>query len=110
MTIPLLKPADRVEVTVLVDNYIDVLVPPATPVDRRLPLDPCRTLFAEHGFSCLVRIFSGNRDHAVLLDAGQSGECLLHNASQLGYPLSAVEAIVLSHGHFDHFGGLCEDF
>jgi 7,8-dihydropterin-6-yl-methyl-4-(beta-D-ribofuranosyl)aminobenzene 5'-phosphate synthase len=110
MTEHLLKPADRVEVTVLVDNYIDLFVPPATPVDRRLPFDAGRMLLAEHGLSCLVRVFAGKKEHVVLLDAGLSSGCMAHNARQLGIDLSAVEAVVLSHGHFDHTGGLTEFF
>jgi len=106
MTENLLKPADRVEVTVLVDNYIDLFVPQSTPVDRRLPFDPGRMLLAEHGLSCLVRVFAGRKEHAVLLDAGLSRECMAWNARQLGIPLAGMEAVVLSHGHFDHTGGL----
>jgi 7,8-dihydropterin-6-yl-methyl-4-(beta-D-ribofuranosyl)aminobenzene 5'-phosphate synthase len=110
MTEKTLKPADRVEVTVLVDNYIDLFVPPATPADRRLPFDPGRLLLAEHGLSCLVRVFAGNREHTILLDAGLSKDCLFHNARELGLDLHAVKAVVLSHGHFDHIGGLAEFF
>jgi 7,8-dihydropterin-6-yl-methyl-4-(beta-D-ribofuranosyl)aminobenzene 5'-phosphate synthase len=110
MTEKRLKPADRVEVTVLVDNYSDLLIPPATPVDRRLPYDPSRRLLAEHGLSCLVRVFSGKKEHTILLDAGLSRDCLFPNARQLGISLAEVEAVVLSHGHYDHFGGLEEVF
>ncbi|MFZ1128789.1 MBL fold metallo-hydrolase [Methanoregula sp.] len=110
MTENLLKPADRAEVTVLVDNYIDIFVPPATSVDHRLPFDPVRTLLAEHGLSCLVRVFSGKNEHAILLDAGLSGDCLFHNSRQLDLDLYTVEAVVLSHGHFDHTGGLVDFF
>jgi len=106
MTEQMVTPADRVEVTVLVDNYIDIFVPPATPVDRRLPFDTGRCLLAEHGLSCLVRVFSGNKEHTVLLDAGLSRECMAWNARQLGISLSGIEAVALSHGHFDHIGGL----
>ena len=106
----LLKPVDRAEVTVLVDNYIDMFVPQATPIEHRLPFDPNRTLLAEHGFSCLVRIFAGKHEHTILLDAGLSQGCLLHNARQLGTDMHTVEAVVLSHGHFDHTGGLGEFF
>src|SRR5271157_2488330 len=102
----LLNPADRLEVTILVDNYIDIFVPPATPVDRRLPFDPNRMLLAEHGLSCLVRVFSVKKEHGVLLDTGLSRECMAYNARQLGISLSAIGAVVLSHGHFDHTGGL----
>jgi 7,8-dihydropterin-6-yl-methyl-4-(beta-D-ribofuranosyl)aminobenzene 5'-phosphate synthase len=106
LTEHLLKPADRVEVTVLVDNYIDIFVPPATAVDRRLPFDPDRQIMAEHGFSCLVRVVAGKKEHTVLLDTGLSRDCMAWNARQLGVDLHAVEAVVLSHGHFDHTGGL----
>lgn len=100
------KTADRVEVTVLVDNYIDIFVPQATPVDHRLPFKPSRQILAEHGFSCIVRIITGKEEHAILLDAGLSRECMAWNARQLGISPDAIEAVVLSHGHFDHTGGL----
>lgn len=107
MTEHILKPADRVEITVLVDNYTDILIDtPSTPVDRRLPYNPERTILAEHGLSCLVRIFAGKREHAVLLDAGLSGEALPWNARQMGISLAGIEAVVLSHGHYDHTGAL----
>jgi 7,8-dihydropterin-6-yl-methyl-4-(beta-D-ribofuranosyl)aminobenzene 5'-phosphate synthase len=103
---PPLKPADRVEVTVLVDNYIDIFVQPSTPVERRLPFNTGRQILAEHGLSCLVRVFSGKKEHAVLLDTGLSRECMAWNARQLGISLAGIEAVTLSHGHFDHIGGL----
>lgn len=108
MTVPLLKPVDRAEITVLVDNYTDLLAAPSTPVDRRLPYDPKRQLLAEHGLSCMIRLFSGTREHAVLLDTGLSRQCLPWNARQLGISLAGIEAVVLSHGHYDHTGGLQE--
>jgi 7,8-dihydropterin-6-yl-methyl-4-(beta-D-ribofuranosyl)aminobenzene 5'-phosphate synthase len=101
-----LNPADRVEVTVLVDNYIDIFVPQSTPVDQRLPFNPARHILAEHGLSCLVRVFAGKREHTILLDTGLSQNCMAWNARQLGISLTQIEAVVLSHGHFDHTGGL----
>ena len=101
-----LKPADRVEVTVLVDNYIDIFAPQSTPVDQRLQFNPGRQLLAEHGLSCLVRVFAGKKGHMVLLDTGLSQNCMAWNARQLGISLAGIEAVVLSHGHFDHTGGL----
>jgi len=107
MTEHLLKPADRVEITVLVDNYTDFLImAPSTPVDHRLPYDPKRRILAEHGLSCLVRVFAGKKEHAVLLDAGLSSEALPWNARQMGISLVGIEAVVLSHGHYDHTGAL----
>lgn len=107
MTELLLKPADRVEITVLVDNYTDFLImTPSTPVDHRLSYDPERRILAEHGLSCLARIFAGKKEHTILLDAGLSPECLPWNARQMGKSLSGIEAVVLSHGHYDHTGAL----
>jgi len=102
-----LKPADRVEITVLVDNYTDSLInTPSTPVDRPLTYNPDRRILAEHGLSCLVKVFSGKKEHAVLLDAGLSDTCLPWNACQMGISLAGIEAVVLSHGHYDHTGAL----
>lgn len=56
----------------------------------------------EWGFSALVE-HSGRR---LLLDAGARPETVLRNAEELGEDLSSVDDIVLSHGHWDHTGGL----
>ena len=60
-----------------------------------------RGLLAEHGLSFWIEI--GSR--RILFDTGQS-DILLHNAQILGIDLSTVDGVVLSHGHYDHVGGL----
>lgn len=60
-----------------------------------------RELQAEHGLSFLVR----TGQHRLLFDTGQS-DLLARNARSLGLDLGQVEAVVLSHGHYDHTGGL----
>lgn len=62
-----------------------------------------RGLFAEHGLSVLVE----TGEKRILFDTGQSG-VYVHNAEQLGISLEGLDAIVLSHGHYDHTGGLAE--
>ena len=101
-----LREADKVEITILVDNYSDLLMLQGTEVIRRAMVPPPQAPLAEHGFSCLVKVYADSEEHAVLMDAGIGATCLLHNADLLQVDLNQVEAVVLSHGHFDHFGGL----
>ena len=61
---------------------------------------------AEHGFSALVRVRRGDSTTTVLFDTGLSPDAMVTNADRLGVDLSAIQAVVLSHGHFDHAGGL----
>lgn len=60
-----------------------------------------RGLLGEHGLSFLIEA-DGKR---ILFDTGQ-GMTLLHNARQLDISLHDLDAIALSHGHYDHTGGL----
>lgn len=55
----------------------------------------------EHGLSILIETDAGS----LLFDTGQTG-LVVDNARHLGLDLSHVERIVLSHGHYDHTGGL----
>jgi len=60
-------------------------------------------LLAEHGLSLWIEA-DGMR---LLLDTGQSG-AFARNAESLGIRLEDADAIILSHGHYDHTGGLAE--
>jgi 7,8-dihydropterin-6-yl-methyl-4-(beta-D-ribofuranosyl)aminobenzene 5'-phosphate synthase len=62
-----------------------------------------RGLLGEHGLSLRVE----TDGHRLLFDTGQ-GLALGHNAEALGIRLARVDAVVLSHGHYDHTGGLAQ--
>jgi 7,8-dihydropterin-6-yl-methyl-4-(beta-D-ribofuranosyl)aminobenzene 5'-phosphate synthase len=104
-----LKPVDAVEVTVLVDNVHDALVADsgvATRPKRRWDTFDREPLRAEHGYSLLVTVESGSRRESILYDAGVGRDTVLHNLDVLEIPPLELRAIVLSHGHADHHGGL----
>jgi 7,8-dihydropterin-6-yl-methyl-4-(beta-D-ribofuranosyl)aminobenzene 5'-phosphate synthase len=113
-----LDPADEVVVTTLVDNVYDALLtsdgtitraPLAAGTAQAPQFETGRTstgLMAEHGFSALVTVRRGDTTTSVLFDTGLSPDAMVTNAGRLGLDLSAVHAVVLSHGHFDHAGGL----
>lgn len=117
MLIPL-EPVDGMSITTLVDNVTDVFMPDQGPARRPVfALTPRRAvaslegpapdqLVAEHGFSALVTIRKGRRDHHLLFDAGVSPDGLVENMSRLDIDPGAIEAIICSHGHFDHTTGL----
>ncbi len=101
-----LREADRLEVTILVDNYSDLLLGPSTEVVKRLMLPPPLAPLAEHGFSCLIKVYSGAEEHIALLDSGLGETCFFHNIDLMKVDVQRIEATILSHGHFDHFGSL----
>jgi len=103
-----LQEVDKLEVTVLIDNYTDVLLLQGTDMVKRSMTRPPNFLLAEHGLSCLLKVYKGAKEHVVLMDAGVSATCFFHNVRVLNADLSKVEAVILSHGHFDHFGALVE--
>jgi 7,8-dihydropterin-6-yl-methyl-4-(beta-D-ribofuranosyl)aminobenzene 5'-phosphate synthase len=113
-----IEPVDEVIVTTLVDNSYDGLMADMGPARRaamgRTPRVPAPQfaqgetvpgLVAEHGFAALVTTRRGDRSHTLLFDTGVSPNGLADNVERLGLDSSAIEALVLSHGHFDHAGG-----
>jgi 7,8-dihydropterin-6-yl-methyl-4-(beta-D-ribofuranosyl)aminobenzene 5'-phosphate synthase len=114
-----LEPVDEVVVTTLVDNSYDGLMADMGPARRvamaRTPRVPAPQfvggetvpgLVAEHGFSALVTVRRGDRAHTLLFDTGVSPGGLAGNLERLDIDVGGIEALVLSHGHFDHAGGL----
>ena len=114
-----LDPVDSVVVTTLIDNVTDALMPDQGPARRvgigREHARPAAAmdggtvpdaLIAEHGFSALVTISKAGREHTFLFDAGTSPDGMIENMRRLSIDPRSIEAIVCSHGHYDHTTGI----
>jgi 7,8-dihydropterin-6-yl-methyl-4-(beta-D-ribofuranosyl)aminobenzene 5'-phosphate synthase len=112
----MMRAVDRLEILVLVDNSTDSLsTTPRHVVPEwagllaagRLPtLSGEAICRAHHGLSLLLTAHVGDTAHTLLFDAGPAASTLIQNAAILGVDWGAIEAVVLSHGHWDHGGGL----
>ncbi|HEY3036978.1 MAG TPA: MBL fold metallo-hydrolase [Streptosporangiaceae bacterium] len=114
-----LEPVDSVEIITLMDNVTDIFMPDQGPARRPgLAVRPTRSsaimvgglapdvLIAEHGFSMLVTVHKGGSSHRLLFDAGTSPGGVVENMRRLDVDPCSIEAIVCSHGHFDHTTGI----
>ena len=110
-----LSPVDRLEIHILVDNATDSLssIPKHIKSEfsylhrkgMRVLSGKC-ICCANHGLSCLITAHRGGVSHTMLFDTGPEADTFEKNTHQLGIDLGNVEAIVLSHGHWDHAGGM----
>jgi 7,8-dihydropterin-6-yl-methyl-4-(beta-D-ribofuranosyl)aminobenzene 5'-phosphate synthase len=104
-----LQPVDAADVTVIVDNSLDLLLTNER-VAQRAPLyhdwSERDQLIAEHGYSLLLTIQHNGHTESILYDAGLGRRTVCHNLDMLGLNVRDVRTVVLSHGHADHHGGL----
>jgi 7,8-dihydropterin-6-yl-methyl-4-(beta-D-ribofuranosyl)aminobenzene 5'-phosphate synthase len=114
---PTLKTVDGLDALILVDNSTDNLssvrafvATEFSSLGRRrsgsyILAGGCLCV-AAHGLSCLMTIRLGAESRTLLFDAGPEDHIFEQNVSRAGADLGAVEAIVLSHGHWDHSEGM----
>ena len=116
-----LEPVDSVTVTTLVDNVTDMLLQDQGPAkrprlgDQAAPQVPAAfleggvtfdALRAEHGFSVMITVSADGKERRVLYDSGVTPDGLIENMRRLDLSPKDLEAIVLSHGHFDQTTGM----
>jgi 7,8-dihydropterin-6-yl-methyl-4-(beta-D-ribofuranosyl)aminobenzene 5'-phosphate synthase len=105
---------DRLTVTVVVDSYQFAVAPGAKLEGVEIERfgwglgdhPPGRTLISEFGLSMYAESRRGDETRHVLMDYGFTPEAMTNNVELLGIDPAALDALVLSHGHYDHFGGL----
>lgn len=64
------------------------------------------SLKAKHGLAYLIKAKIDNSKMTIMMDTGPTPEAILHNADAMDISLQNIDVIVLSHGHYDHTGGL----
>lgn len=106
---------DRLAVRVVTDSYHHAFEPSRTiagvqvqrmgfAVSPRTP--PQRTLQNEWGLALHLESTRGAESRQVLVDFAYTSETLLNNLLLAGIDVSRLDALALSHGHYDHFGGM----
>lgn len=111
---PLIQ-ADRIEVLVVVDNVTDVLssTPPfVTRETARMlrrgirPTTGAAFCCAAHGLSLVITAHGPGGARTMMFDGGPTDVAMETNGARLGVDFGAIEAVTLSHGHWDHAGGI----
>ncbi|UAK23485.1 MBL fold metallo-hydrolase [Sphingomonas nostoxanthinifaciens] len=102
---------DGLALTVLIDSTTAVFSPAVDRPDFRYVPPPItrdyhKAFAGQWGYSLLAISNVGAARRTTLVDFGYTSDALLNNMALLGVAAESVEAMVLSHGHFDHFGGL----
>ncbi|MCY1153275.1 MAG: MBL fold metallo-hydrolase [Sphaerochaetaceae bacterium] len=105
-----LEAVDKVEITVIMDNYADWILLDTPYVKRAIGAKDGRELkvplMAEHSLCLLIRIYKDNVKYDILLDTAENGVSLKNNIDILGLNLKTVKSLVISHAHSDHTHGL----
>ncbi len=98
----------KVSLKVLTNNLTSITVLTEEKFNGKViqPAIAANRVVGEHGLSMAIEIEENDSKHLFLMDTGSLTQSIFENSKQLGVDLSQVEKLILTHGHFDHFGGL----
>ena len=101
---------DKLNVRVLVDSASDIFFKPqeanGVKTEPGRSADSKRPLHSEWGLSLLLEPQRGDEKRTFLLDYGWTPEAINGNMELLKVDPSKIDTLIMSHGHFDHWGGL----
>jgi 7,8-dihydropterin-6-yl-methyl-4-(beta-D-ribofuranosyl)aminobenzene 5'-phosphate synthase len=102
---------DKLSIRVLVDSTQNLFLRPATvngvsvqptPVSAGFP----NVIHTQWGLSLWLESQRGDESRTLMLDYGYTPDVLINNMEIMGVDTKKIDALIISHGHFDHYGGL----
>ena len=102
---------DKLSIRVLVDSTHNLFLRPSTvngvsvqptPISAGFP----NVIHTQWGLSLWLKSQRGNEPRTLLLDYGYTPDVLINNMGIMGVDVKKIDALIVSHGHFDHYGGL----
>jgi len=102
---------DKLAIAVLVDSTHNIFLRPAsvngvsvqpTPATAGFP----NAIHTQWGLSLWLESQRGNESRTLMLDYGYTPDVLINNIGIMGVDVKKIDALIVSHGHFDHYGGL----
>jgi 7,8-dihydropterin-6-yl-methyl-4-(beta-D-ribofuranosyl)aminobenzene 5'-phosphate synthase len=102
---------DKLSIRVLVDSTHNLFLRPGTVNGVSVQPTPVSTGFpnvihTQWGLSLWLDSQRGSEPRTLMLDYGYTPDVLINNMALMGVDVKKIDALIVSHGHFDHFGGL----